>query len=166
MITKTYILQNLQQINTRFRNARTAKDPFYFSKIAILELCGWIELSQDDILHRIAAKRLSDPQNTKYLMKKIVKVNYGFGYEDHFRRMLIQAVGLIAVEKIEARVDAQKKADLVSELNTLVKMRNNLAHTYIKGTAVTVDAPSVTIARFVKIYDGFKEYEDKIFKTI
>src|SRR5690606_21172455 len=145
MIAKSYILQNLQQMDRRFRKAKTVKEPFYFSKMAILELCGWIELSQDDILHRIATKRLSDPRNVHTLKEDIVKRNYGFGYEKHFRRMLIQAVGLINVEKIEASVDPQKKANLISELSTLVTLRNALAHTYIKGATVTIDAPSTTI---------------------
>lgn len=166
MISKTYIAQNLGQLDAQFRKAKTPKQNLYYSKIAIMELCGWIELSQDDLLRRIAKKKLSDKKNLDSFEEDVIRKNSGFGYPNHFRKMLIHAVGLINVEKIESIVDAQKKAVFEAELNTLWKRRNSLAHTYIKGTASAIDAPSMTIARFQKIYVGIKEFEGVIFKII
>ncbi|MDP2151711.1 hypothetical protein [Parvibaculum sp.] len=156
----------MKQLDVRFRKAKTPKQNLYYSKIAILELCGWIELSQDDLLRRVTRKKLSSQKNLEAFEVDVIKKNSGFGYPHHFRKMLIHAVGLINVEKIELNVDQQKKAAFEAELNTLWITRNSLAHTYIKGTASAIDAPSMTIARFAKVYNGIKEFESVIFKTI
>ena len=73
--------------------------------------------------------------------------------------MLMAAVGLEGVEAIESVVSAASKAQLESEFGTLTISRNSLAHTYVKGVTAAIDAPSVTIARFNRIYSALKDYE-------
>ncbi len=166
MIAKTHILQNLKQLNSRFLRSRTSKEGLYFSKLAVMELCGWIEISMDDLLLRIAQRKLKESNNRDWFSKEVVDKNYGFKYKSHLRSMLIRLVGIITVEKIEKKVDQGMRTRLESELGNLTTVRNSLAHTFVRGTQVQIDAPSVTIARVNRLYDGLKEFERVIFKLL
>lgn len=159
MISKCYIKKILNDLDSRFRKESSAKNSLYFSKLAVLELCGWIEESMDDVILRSANRILKDPANLKFVRDEIIKRNYGFDYRQHFRRMLIQLAGVANVERIELLVDPGKKAALISTLATLKTIRDAEAHTHLKVFARRIDAPSVTLSRFPPVYDGLKDYE-------
>ncbi|MBB2678928.1 UNVERIFIED_ORG: hypothetical protein GGI61_002488 [Rhizobium esperanzae] len=160
MVVKKHIEQNLTHLDQAYRKETDQKKATYFSKLAILELCGWIELSMDDIILGHCDRKIKLPANTR-LIKDSVKRTYGFDYEKHFRKMLINLVGVVACETIEAAVNAAAKAKLEAQLGTLKTVRDGLAHTYLKGPApiVALDAPSVTKARLGDIYHGLKEFQ-------
>jgi hypothetical protein len=106
MIAKSYILKNLKSLDHSYRHARNGKDAQFFAKLAIIELCGWIEESMDDIILRCGRKHLKESANRKYCEKDVVKRTYGFDYDSNFRFMLIRVLGLIAVEKLENQMNA------------------------------------------------------------
>lgn len=162
MISRTEIERTLKGLQYRYRLARTQKEPLWFSKLAIIELCGWIEISTDDLVNRLARKAVKDHGNLMHFNVEVVNKNYGFHYKKHFRNMLIAAVGLEGVEAIESVVSPTSKAQLESEFGTLTISRNSLAHTYVKGVTAAIDAPSVTIARFNRIFPALKDYESAI----
>lgn len=159
MIAKTYIIENLRSLNALFVGSTSAKKGLLYSKLAIIEFCGWIEMSMDDIVKRCATRNLSLPKNRKAVQNDIIDKTYGFEYERHFRKMLTHVVGLKNVEQIERRSDPMKLQRLKSALGALKQSRDSLAHTYLKDTAITLDAPSVTKARFTDVYDGLVELE-------
>lgn len=161
MISKTYIAENLRQLDAAFRKARSQKYAVYFSKLAILELCGWIEMSMDDLILRHSKRKIKDAENQSHVEKKIVKRTYGFEYQRHFRQMLIELVGLVTCEKVDSEIDPALHTILLAELETLKTVRNQLAHTYLKDKPVTykIDAPSVTQQRLHHVYLALKEYE-------
>jgi len=164
MIAKTYILENLKQLNTRYLKSSKPKDGLYFSKLAVLELCGWIEMSMDEVVLRISQKKLTEARNQKFVEDDVIARTYGFQYQKHWRSMLIRTLGIITVEKVEKSVDQQKRAKLESELKNLATIRNSLAHTYVRGIQVQIDAPSVTMGRFSNLHEGLKDFETVIFK--
>lgn len=164
MIAKSYILENLKSLDYRYRKARSAKEALFCSKLAILELCGWIEESMDDVIRRCANRKLENNDNRKYCETDIIGKNYGFDYLS-FRSMLIRLMGLVAVEALERKVDARKYATLKATLSSLKQTRNSEAHTHIKGGTRTLNAPSLTIAHFHLLYDGLQEFELKIRKA-
>jgi hypothetical protein len=163
MIAKTYILQDLNQLDSAFRNAKTQKHGIYFSKLAILELCGWIEISMDEVITMHCNRHVAERKNTNYV-SDVVKKTYGFDYELNFRKMLINLIGIVTCEKIEAQIPVAVHTRFLAQLKSLKIVRNSLAHTYLKGPARTIwiDAPSVTMARFNEIYYGLKEFEQKL----
>ena len=55
------------------------------SKLATLELCGWIEVSMDDIVIRMAKRLLSDPVDRATYESEFVNRVHGFDYQIHFR---------------------------------------------------------------------------------
>lgn len=116
----------------------------------------------DDIARRCANRNLRDRQNRSFVKKTIIKRVHGFEYNNHFRAMLMQVIGLIALEKVEKRIDQTKLQIMKAALNTLTVYRNTEAHTYLKGATRRLDAPSVTKRRFVEVYKGLKSFEDEL----
>jgi len=165
MIAKTYIVKNLTFLENKYQKAKTTKESLFFSKLALMELCGWIEETMDDIVLRCGKRHIKKEGNLKFLEKQIVKNTYGFEYDRHFRKMLINLIGLINVERLEKKVDTVAIAKLKGSLSSLIVMRNAEAHTHIKGTTRTIDSPSVTLHNFNKIFNGLKEFETTLKAT-
>ncbi|MGI2170602.1 hypothetical protein ACROAE_10440 [Shewanella sp. MF05960] len=159
MIARSYIESNLKQLDKLYLNAITLKSKLYYSKLAMLELCGWIEESMDDIVQKCANRSLKSQANKNYIATQIIKPTYGFEYKKHFMKMLTYVVGLINIEKLEDKLDPLKKARLESALGTLKSARNREAHTHLKGVTRQVDAPSITINLFNHVFDGLKDIE-------
>ncbi len=162
MVSKTSILRNLSKISTLYNRTSNPKEALFYSKLAILELCGWIEESMDDIVRKCANRKLRNNDNLNFLEKVIIKKVHGFDYHNNFRKMLMQVIGLIKLEIIELKVNQTKLDRMKAALNALKEQRNPVAHTHIKGTTARIDAPSVTNQRFVDVYDGLKDIEYEI----
>lgn len=162
MVTRSYILANLKNLDRNYRHANSAQDSLFYSKLAILELCGWIEESMDDIIIRCANRHLKNRDNKNFVDKQIIKCTYGFDYEKHFRIMLVKLLGIINVERIEKNVDQNKLSAFKAALENLKKQRDPEAHTHIKGTTKIINAPSVTMAQFPTLYDGLIEIDSKL----
>jgi hypothetical protein len=159
MLAKTYILHNLNALNKKYNKATTPKDSLFFSKLAILELCGWIEESMDDLVRRCAKQKLKEQANITYVNSVVIKKNYGFEYQNNFRQMLIKLLGIINVERIERKMDAGKFQRFQSTLSALKTARDAEAHTHIKGITRSINAPSITLRQFNDVYDGLAEVD-------
>lgn len=134
----------------------------FYSKLAILELCAWIEETQDGIILDYIQLNLLEESNIEDV-KNMVKRNPSFDYKK-FRELLIHVVGIISVERLEAKL--KQKQDILqrikSELGTLQKKRNDLAHTHLKEITPRYDSPSVTYDNFLKIYDLLQKIESAL----
>lgn len=159
MISRSYITKNLRMLDVRFRRSRSQKEALFFSKLALLELCGWIEESMDDVVRRCARRHLRDASNIKYVEDQVIKRTHGFEYDKHFRKMLIHVIGIVNVSRLERKVSEEKFTRLVASLNSLKGARNPEAHTHIKGATRHIDAPSATQGHFNPIYDGLVEFD-------
>lgn len=162
MIYKSYIETNLRNLENLYNHSSGAKPPLYYSKLALLELCGWIEISMDDIVLRCAKKKLREPNNIQFVNKSIIKRIHGFEYNQYFRVMLMQVIGIIALERIEKSINTSTFSLFQSTLNNLKTARDGHAHTYIKNITIAIDAPSVTKGNFINVYNGLKAFEDKL----
>lgn len=165
MVVKAQVLSSLKSINRLYKRTAGTKDTIetlLYSKIAILEFGGWIEESMDDIVERCAKRCLVAPSNLKKVQNPVIKRNYGFLYEEHFSKMLRQVIGFDGLEELEKVLDPTKLALLKSGLVSMTTIRNSLAHTHIKGTARSIEAPSSTIARFESLYEGLKDIDIKL----
>lgn len=115
----------------------------------------------DDIVRRCAKKHLKDKSNRDFVNNSIKKT-YGFDYHQHFRKMLMQVIGLATIENIENTIDPIKFQIMVAALSALKPYRDREAHTYIKGTTRKLDAPSITESRFWNIYYGLKDFDENV----
>ena len=159
MVSKQYIVPSLQALDVSYQNAASPDDAERFAKLAIIELCGWIEESMDELIHRCSRRNLKIQQNRDYCLNEIVKPTYGFDYHKHFRAMLIRLLGLICLEEIESKLDQAKLVTLKSTLGNLRVVRDSVAHTHLKGVTRTLDAPSLTIRSFQRVYDGLLDLD-------
>jgi len=162
MISRSYIYKNLKSMDVLYIHSNSIKKGLFYSKLALLELCGWIEESMDDIIRRCAHKNLKINRNLRMIENVIIKRTSGFEYNQHFRQMLVKTIGLINLEKLEKKFDPVKFQLLEITLESLKRARNNEAHTHIKGTTRRIDAPSVTISRFLIVYDGLMNIDQEI----
>lgn len=162
MVDKSSILRNLSIISRLFDKTSNPKEALFYSKLAILELCGWIEESMDDVVKNCGNRKLRNSHNIVFLEKDIIKKVHGFDYNNNFRKMLMQVIGLIMLETIESRVDQTKLQHMQAALNALKSQRDPVAHTHIKGVTIRIDAPSVTKQRFMDVYEGLKSFEHEL----
>ena len=168
MITKSHLLKNLNELDKLYNgatNKENDKQAIYYSKLALLELCGWIEESMDDIIMQYANSKLKDTNNKKYVEKKIIRPNHVFLYNEDkgFREMLVKTIGIIQLEKLEIKLEKQGiVTKLKSALEKIIEQRNEVAHTFLKGVTRTYDAPSVTRENFLEIYELLKLFEIEI----
>ena len=99
MIIRTW--RGWHELDKLYNNATSQKKAIYFSKLAVIELCGWIEETLDDIIIKHGNRNLKTVENKNYCLNKIVSSNYGFQYNNNIRPMLINLLGLIQLEKFE-----------------------------------------------------------------
>lgn len=118
----------------------THKD--FYSKLALIELCGWLEISMDEIVEGYSATKLVETKNQEDFKEKIDKT-YGCDYKIHLRPMLINLIGLKGIEKLEANLKAQGVLQiLVDQLSSLWSLRKTAAHTTIVGVTKRYQSPS------------------------
>lgn len=162
-VDTTEIKKNLEKIRDLYVNSIDEKESSLYSKLAILELCGWIEESMDDIIRRHANKHLKSSNNLDAI-KGIIRDTHGFDYKEHFRKALRQFIGLINIEKLEEQLTTSKFFDpLKAELSNLRKVRDEESHTYININIMKkYDAPSITLNRLEPIHKGLEEIDNKL----
>ncbi len=139
----------LKQLDVWYREPSDGGDrPKLLSKLATLELCGWIEGEFDRLALLVEAGRLND---SVWVKENIISRTSGFNYLDHWRPMLSQLVGEVFARRIEAQMNRDFPGDLdqlKSLLGTLWKKRCNFAHADINANLAaqqTFDAPSWAI---------------------
>jgi hypothetical protein len=158
MIAYSYIERNLQSFEVRYTRAKSNREMSYFSKLATLELCGWIETSIDDCVERCAIRVLKERRSVEKVEQR-VKKTYGFHYDQHFTSLLITLVGVYGLERIEGSIPTSIVQNFRSTLGTLKAARDALAHTYTRGTTANYDAPSLTWSRYQHVKKGLAEYD-------
>jgi hypothetical protein len=162
MIAKGTIETTIDQLDLLFNKATTNKQTALYSKMAILEVCGWIETAMDIIATKAMAKHLHEIKNQEAI-KTIIRNTYGFDYNGNFRKMIIKIIGYSGIEKIESKLDKTKFSNLLSELKVLKESRDAHAHTYlIIRATLHIDSPSKTKARFKSVYEGLIEFDNHL----
>lgn len=160
MVNKATIESTLERLNKRYEEAQDNFDLLYNSKLALIEVSGWTEVTMDSIVYSFAKEHLEGANNLEYVKKTVIERTYGFTYDRHFRRMLIQVAGLAVVERVETCLDQAIFTQMKASLGNLSTRRNREAHTYIDGPERRIDSPSVISKYFKEIYEGLQEIEN------
>lgn len=156
MIVKKHISSTLKDLEHRYNgamNGSSIDESIYYSKLAILEYCGWIEEAFDNIVRRSVKGKLKGQPYRQMLETSIIGNNHGFQYKENFRPMLTRAIGIVAMEKVEKELDKNGNLSiLISELEAVKRDRDSAAHRWAQNTTRTYPSPSITRARLEKIY--------------
>jgi len=145
MIHSARIIKTLDFLDEEYSKNIGSPDihrPVMFSKLAVLEYCGWIEYALDEIARNSVRKKLRTKQSRKFLEDKISST-HGFVYKVKFRPMLGAAIGTEKLHKIERKMN--KSGDLqilTSKLGSINLQRQVAAHTYTIGRTQNFHAPS------------------------
>ena len=168
MVVKKHTLKTLISLDASYTSALTSPSPehaVFFSKLAILEYCGWIEEVFDQIIRRSVKGQLNTQEFKQMLETSIIGNTHGFQYKKHFRKMLTSAVGLRKAEIIEKYLKDSGQFDiLVSELENIKRDRDSAAHTWIDRATRTYPAPSYTKSKFERIYPILKGIYSQIIR--
>ena len=131
------------------------------SKHALLELCGWIEEAQDDLVHNCALKLLD--QDDLDLMKKKIKNNHTFFF-DNFRELIALVIGLSMYKKIHIKLmgSGSHYMQMIATINSLKDPRNSHAHTHFETQRPSngiLNAPSIFKKMASDVHLGLLELE-------
>jgi hypothetical protein len=143
--------------------------PKLLSKLAILELCGWIELRMDEITRNVATKLSLD---LLWVENKVIAKTHGFEYHGHFREMLRMLMGEAGILKIEGALGEQEGGDLAqlkSMLGSLWEIRGKLAHTNTSAGTMTqksIGAPSWSNNQYRVISKLLMKFEEESIKGL
>lgn len=119
--------------------------PKLLSKLALLELCGWLECELDRIVLSVDNTCLKDPDWVKC---QVIDRTFGFNYSKHFRPMLTELLGEHLTRRLEESMDRKFPGDLErlrSSTGDLWTKRCNFAHSDMAGNIQTqqrFDAPN------------------------
>lgn len=157
MILKRDIMALLQNIESLYNEFYDPIISSYFSKLSIIEICGWIEESFDKIaLRAIKGKIRTTAYNN--ILEDRIKNNYGFDYKKNFRKMMIQIVGIVEMERLEIELTRTGEINtLISTLKTLKIERDNAAHTTIAGAMPLYQSPILILSHLNDLYPIFKK---------
>ena len=153
----------LRQLDVWYNEPSEGSDrPKLLSKLAVLELCGWLEGEFDRLVLEAQNSRLND---VPWVESNVLKWTNGFSYSDHLRPMLAKLVGEIFVRRIETEMESQHPGELErmkSSLGHLWKKRCDFAHADMTANVAaqqSFDAPSWSINQhriLKKIIDHYK----------
>lgn len=162
MIDKTKILQTLQRLDTEYNNYISDPEmPIFFSKLAIMEFCGWIEMSYDSILQEYVDSHIVD-QDCRNIIHGFIRKNHGFAYESNIFQTFAIVLGANTWENILDVMSDKEKVDFKNTLEEYSKNRNTAAHTNIAGTTNTYKAPSEVIKTFQLFLPAIQKIETEV----
>jgi hypothetical protein len=165
------IITILKELDTWFNEpeSQASNRSKLLSKLALLEVCGWIEEEFDRLIISAENGRLND---SNWCKKNLIEKTYGFHYEKHLRRMFSKLFGEVTARKIEEKMEQLYPGELVRMdllLSTLWKKRCNFAHadfTANIATQQTFDAPSWSIAQQITINLLINKFEASLIAVL
>jgi len=153
----------LRELDTWFKEPSPSGDRLkLLSKLAILELCGWLEGEFDRLALLADTGRLNDPE---WVKKTLISKTYGFQYDTHWRQMFTRLVGEVFVRRVEAEMESNFPGDLArlkSLLGSLWKVRCDFAHADMAAHLAaqqTFQAPSWSIGQYRDLKQLLDRYE-------
>lgn len=144
----------LQSLNDRYDEEQDLQYLQLYSKMSVIEFCGWIEVSFDEIWKQYVNRVISNDKIKEYLIKTIDD-NYGFEYTRNIQKTFCTIIGGKNWQTLLTQLENNRlgsSSDLKSILNDFSKRRNSFAHTTI-GLPITCtyDSPSIAINNYNKL---------------
>lgn len=127
------------------------------SKMALMEVGGWIEQTVDAILYYYIEHTVNDAVLAETLKKEIVDRTYGFRYSKEFRPLCEKILGAAQFAKITSLMEKKGLYQVLQScMNQLADNRNRAAHTYWSKVTPRFDAPSVTESKLLDLIPAIR----------
>lgn len=139
--------------------------PKLLSKMAVMELCGWIEGEFDRMVLASQGVCLRDED---WARSSVAESNSGFTYASHLRPMLAKVIGEVSVRVVECNLEKDYPGELDSLrslLGSLWKQRCSFAHADLQSNVQsqqTFYAPSWSIAQYNRLKKSINRYDDAL----
>lgn len=160
------VASTLQALDVWFKEPTDSLErPKLLSKLAILELCGWLEVEFDRLIRLVEIGRLNDAD---WVDKYVIEKTNGFSYNSHWRPMLCKVVGEVFARRVEQEMEAAYPTELdqlKSLLGQLWKDRCSFAHADMNANVAAqqiFNAPSWTVSQHTKLVQLLGRYEQKL----
>ena len=160
----------LKQLNTWFLEPSQGGDrPKLLSKLATLELCGWLEGEFDRLILLAEQGRLGDPD---WVKSNVISKTSGFLYDTHWRAMLSRLVGEVFARRVEQHMEATAAGELdrlKTLLGTLWRIRCDFAHNDIAANIAsqqTFNAPSWSLNQHRLLKKLLIQYEQAMLHVL
>ena len=158
------VAATLIELDTWFKEPGLSLDRTnLLSKLATIELCGWLEEEFDRLIRLVARGQSID---TPWLESQVIGSTYGFAYNKHWRPMLCKVVGEVFALRVEYAMELAHPTELQqlkSLLGDLWKDRCSFAHADLSAnranTQLTFNAPSVAIRSHTHLKGILGRYE-------
>lgn len=134
MIDSKLLMKNLDWLEYQFqsyssdKNEKFSRGVVFFSRYSVLEVCGWLEMTTDDILLKIYKTKIGEEMSEA---KAKLYIHDVFGLSNNsFEKIFSNVVGFVSLRKLEI---SSMKADydfLKSFVSQIFIKRNEFAHTY------------------------------------
>lgn len=156
MLESQNLRTNLQTLKNHYEDLDSSLElAKMVSKLAVLEVAGWIEECVDYIARDFVSEEAFNGR-AREILEIAIDSTYGLSYDTHVEPLLAVALGATELARVEEVLEVDAKLDkLKSELGTVHSMRNSLAHTHTKVT-MKIDAPEVTIKRLERLIELFR----------
>lgn len=162
MINFSSILNTLNLLDREYGAAIGVDLPQLYSKLAVLEFTGWIEVSFDTLCADYINGHVVDSGNQTKI-RQIVSNNYGFKFDTNIFPMMCSVLGINNWENI---LDAFPTADLFNMkavLGNYKAERDRAAHNNtISGVTPSFRTPSTVIVDYNKLKPAFQYLEAAI----
>lgn len=165
MISKEPIETLIRELEILYDAPANPTHKDFYSKLALMELCGWLEILMDEIVEGYSATKLVEPGNQKHFKEKIIDRTYGCDYKSHLRPMLINLIGFKGIEDLEKNLKAQGVLQILADqLSSLWGLRRRAAHTTIVGVTVYYQSPSTMKKYLTTLYPILRTLEVELTK--
>jgi hypothetical protein len=158
-IVKKHILRELKRLDSIYSAlGATADVQRDSSRLAVIELCGWVEHSFDAVAERAIHNHVFADAELRKSYREAIKKNYGFDYYSNFIRMMNVLVGVKLLDDLSRNLDGSGRlAILTGQLTLLKDQRNSAAHVHSNALLMIFDAPSVTLGRLHTMFPIMRE---------
>lgn len=147
------IYKTLTEIERRYAAGPDVRELECLSKIALIELGGWVEEKIDEILIAYIERHVKDVNEVSRIKKEVVAPVYGFEFDKNLEPLLEHVLGVAMYARIKHGL--QKRGhylNLKSVLGDLAVFRNRAAHTHWEGVSRQYRAPSTALNWLNRIY--------------
>ena len=162
MLDFTTIENTLNRLDREYNASITDSQlTLFYAKLSVIEFCGWIEDSIDELLHNYINAHILEAQN-KTLIKRHIKKNNSFSYEDKIFPLISSVLGINIWENILDTFPSADFAHFTSILTSYSPARNEVAHTYTKGMTPHYLAPSRVLGDYTNFKPAMQYLEREI----
>lgn len=162
MIDYISIKDTLNKLEPEYNASIDIQLTILYSKLAVLEFCGWIETNVDDMLFSYIDSHVCTNDCSKKI-KAIIKKNHGFSYENNLFPMLCSTLGINNLENIIDKIPIGDFQNFQSITDVYSIERNKAAHTDTPvGTTKRYNAPSRVLSDYKLIIPAIKIIESEV----